>query len=193
METVSLSLPPSASLSCATGVCRRPGTGGNFSSRVSRCRRLVFDAVRTLIAWALLCGGLLFFPTPARAGEPDVTAAQVNGTWKCSSGVFKIWALGGGKLQVDFSGVYDYKLADGSPMANAGAGSGTASIAGQTAKFKPDDTEPSDMITLRFVHGHLEVEQEGACGFGKHVTAAGTYRRVSARKPVFEGDSRPGQ
>ena len=41
--------------------------------------------------------------------EKGVTAAQVNGTWKTSNGEFKIWALGKQRLQIDFSGVYEYK------------------------------------------------------------------------------------
>ena len=65
-----------------------------------------------------------------------VTAAQVNGTWKTKGGEFRIWALGKQRLQVEFSGVYEYKTQHG-PMANEGEGSGVATIEGDTAIFKP--------------------------------------------------------
>jgi len=41
--------------------------------------------------------------------DKSVTTAQVNGTWKNKSGEFKIWALGKQRLQVEFSGVHEYK------------------------------------------------------------------------------------
>ena len=60
------------------------------------------------------------FPLTIRADtDKSVTAAQVNGTWKTKSGEFKVWALGKQRLQVEFSGVYEYKTSQG-PMANEG-------------------------------------------------------------------------
>jgi len=32
------------------------------------------------------------------------------------------------------------------------------------------------------------VMQTGICGFGNNVTAAGTYKKVSGKKPKFESD-----
>jgi hypothetical protein len=114
-----------------------------------------------------------------------VTAAQVNGTWECKSGSFKILALGQQKLQIEFSGIHEYKLADGSSTANTGEGSGIASIEGRVAKFKPEGAEDECLITMRFTGGRLEVEQQGYCGFGNNVTAAGRYHRISTHKPKF--------
>src|ERR1700730_1891106 len=111
----------------------------------------------------------------AHAGN-DVTATQVNGTWKMKDNDFKIWALGQQKLQVEFSGVFEYKNAFG-PTANTGEGSGIAKIEGDTAIFKPENAEEECKITLKFAHGKLVVTQTGICGFGFNVIADGTYKR----------------
>jgi len=123
------------------------------------------------------------------SAQRDVTATQVNGTWEMKGGEFKIWALGQQKLQVEFSGSYEYKSPAG-PMANTGEGSGIARIEGETAVFKPDGAEDECKITLKFSHGKLIVTQTGVCGFGNNVTAEGTYRKVSAKKPKFESADR---
>ena len=121
----------------------------------------------------------------ASAAGGDVTAAQVNGTWKTKGGQFKIWALGGGKLQVAFSGTYEYDSPQGK-TANEGEASGTAAIDGDTAIFKPEDTGEECVITLRFAGEKLIVTQQGFCGFGNNVRADGTYRKVSSKKPNFD-------
>ena len=128
---------------------------------------------------------LVFAPITAQAQPKIVTSAQVNGTWKSNSGTFKIWALGKQRLQVEYDGVYRYKMADGSPMANMGAGIGIATIAGRMAKFKPEGAEDACAITLNFGGGGLKVEQQSNCGFGMNVSAAGQYRKISAGKPTF--------
>jgi len=97
---------------------------------------------------------------------------------------FKIWALGHQKLRVEFSGVYEYSSPQG-PSANTGEGSGIAHIEGDTATFKPDDSEDECAITMKFTAGRLKVSQVGICGFGHNVTADGDYRRVSRSKPKF--------
>lgn len=121
---------------------------------------------------------------PAPAGPKDVSAAQVNGTWRCRKNTFKIWALGNGKLQVDFDGVYEYKSPYGL-TANLGQGAGIASIEGDTAVFQPKGAEEYGKITLKFAGGKLVAEQEGTCGFGHRVYASGTYVKISGRKPKF--------
>jgi hypothetical protein len=119
----------------------------------------------------------------------SVTATQVNGTWKTKYGEFKIWALGQQRLQIEFSGVYEYTTPQG-PTANEGEGSGIATIKGDTAIFKPEGAEEECRITLKFTGGKLVVAQTGICGFGHNVTAAGTYKKISARKPKFESSRR---
>jgi len=117
--------------------------------------------------------------------EHDVTAAQVNGKWQLRNNEFKIWALGQQKLQIEFFGTYEYK-SPGGPTANTGEGSGIARIEGDTVIFKPDGAEDECQITLKFAGEKLIVTQTGICGFGHNVTAAGTYKRVSAKKPKFD-------
>ena len=119
--------------------------------------------------------------------DKSVTAAQVNGTWKTKSGEFKIWALGKQRLQIQFFGVYEYKSPIG-PLANEGEASGIATIEGDTAIFKPEGAEEECQITLKFSGGKLVVTQTGICGFGHNVSAEGTYKRISSKKPNFESE-----
>jgi hypothetical protein len=137
----------------------------------------------------LILAVLMFFPVaaPSTAAPKIVTAAQVNGTWRTKTGDFKVLALGQQKLRIEFSGTYEYRV-NGEWTANTGTGAGIAFIAGDTATFRPEGAEEDCAITMRFAAGALLVTQEGVCGFGHHVTASGTYRKVSARKPTFSGD-----
>ncbi|HJX98358.1 MAG TPA: lipocalin family protein [Chthoniobacterales bacterium] len=118
----------------------------------------------------------------------EVTAAQVNGTWQYRNNEFKILALGQQKLQIEFSGVYEYKTGNGERTANTGEGSGIAKIEGDTATFKPDGAEEECKITLKFTGGKLVVTQDGMCGFGFNVRADGTYKRTSSKKPKFDAE-----
>ncbi len=141
---------------------------------------------KTWKIWAL-CLATASIVTARADSDKSVTAAQVNGTWKMKGAEFKIWALGKQRLQIDFSGVYEYKTPQG-PTANEGVGSGVAMIKGDTAIFKPEGAEEECQITLKFTRDKLVVTQTGICGFGHNVTAAGTYKKVSARKPKFDSD-----
>ena len=136
--------------------------------------------MKTLLLSALSCS-LFFLQQSAPARPKVVTAAQVNGTWQSKSGTFRIRALGRQRLRVEFSGIYPYKLPDGTRGANTGEGGGIAAIEGRTAVFKPEGAEDGCRITMKFAGTRLEVTQEGVCGFGHNVTAAGRYRKVSAR------------
>lgn len=140
----------------------------------------------TLRLWALCFAAASILMVQADS-DKSVTAAQVNGTWKTKGGEFKIWALGQQRLRVEFSGVYEYKTPQG-PSANEGEGSGIATIEGDTATFKPEGAEEECRITLKFTGGKLVVTQTGICGLGHNVTAAGTYKKVSAKKPKFDSD-----
>jgi hypothetical protein len=143
--------------------------------------------MRKTLRLSALCFAAASVLTTQAGGDKSVTAAQVNGTWKTKSGEFKIWALGQQRLQIEFSGVYEYKTPQG-PSANEGEGSGVATIEGDTAVFKPEGAEEECQITLKFTGGKLVVTQTGICGFGHNVIAAGTYKRVSTKKPKFESD-----
>ena len=134
----------------------------------------------------------MFF-APAKAQDrKSVSGAEVTGTFRDASGSeFKILALGKGKLRVSFSGVYVYKMTNGEEMANTGEAAGTANIVGDTATFMPDETEQC-VITLKFLKpGRLKVTQDGTdadCGFGVNVSAAGSYKKASAKKPIFDSN-----
>jgi hypothetical protein len=134
-----------------------------------------------------LCLAATSIITVRADSNKSVTAAQVNGTWKTKYCEFKIWALGQQRLQIEISGVYEYKTPQG-PTANEGEGSGFATIDGDIAIFKPEGAEEECRITLKFTGSKLLVSQTGICGFGHNVSAAGTYKRGSATKPKFESN-----
>jgi hypothetical protein len=142
---------------------------------------------RKVIVITAMCVAAASIVTVQAGSDKSVTAAQVNGTWKTKAGEFKIWALGQQRLQIEFSGVYEYKTPQG-PSANTGEGSGIATIEGDTAIFKPEGAEEECRITLKFTRDKLVVTQAGICGFGHNVSAAGTYKKVSAKKPKFDAD-----
>lgn len=128
---------------------------------------------------------VLVLPTAAHA-QPVVTAAQVNGTWESGPNVLRVRALGDGRLRVAFDGLYRYRLADGTAMANTGAGRGEARVKGITALFSPNGAEEACAIVLTFAAGALDVMQRGTCGFGHNVSAEGHYRRTSRAQPSFD-------
>jgi hypothetical protein len=155
-------------------------------------QRSALDSVAGMKATKGICIGAVCLALASTAtshadSDKSVTAAQVNGTWRREFGEFKIWALGRQLLQVEFSGVYEYKTPQGL-MANEGDGSGIATIEGDTAIFKPEGAEEGCQITLKFTSAKLVVTQTGICGFGHNVSAEGTYRRVSSKKPKFGSD-----
>ena len=129
-------------------------------------------------------------PTESKAQtRKSVSGAEVTGTFRDVSGSeFKILALGRGKLRVSFSGVYPYKTANGEVTANMGEAAGEVEITGDTAIFKPADTEQCT-ITLKFLPGRrMKVTQKGTdveCGFGANVSAGGNYKKTSNAKPKF--------
>ena len=134
-----------------------------------------------------VCFAFVLGATSHADSDKSVTAAQVNGTWKRTGGEFKIWARGKQRLEVEFSDVYEYKTPQG-PTANEGEGSGVATIEGDTTIFKPEGAEEKCQITLKFTGSKLIVTQMGICGFGHNVSAEGTYKKVSSKKPKFGSD-----
>ncbi|HEX4638324.1 MAG TPA: hypothetical protein VH170_02445 [Chthoniobacterales bacterium] len=117
--------------------------------------------------------------------QGDVSAKQINGTWKYRNNEFKIWSLGQQKLQIEFFGDWEHDSAVGR-TANTGEGNGIARIDADTAIFKPKGAEEECKITLKFAGGKLTVRQEGICGFGFNVRADGIYKRISSAKPKFD-------
>ncbi len=132
-----------------------------------------------------------------QTSRPSVSAAEVNGTFRIPfrgkfkdlSNEIKILALGGGKVRVAMDLAYPYLLRNGESMANMGSLDGQANISRDTAIFESNEFGACK-ITIRFLKpGSIKVTQNGTdadCGFGHNVSADGTYRKVSGRKPRFE-------
>ena len=113
-----------------------------------------------------------------------------KGKFKDNSNDIKILALGGGRIRVAMDLLYPYTLSGGERSANLGDLDGEAMIAGDTAVFQSNEFGEC-RITIRFVKpGTIKVTQNapvGNCGFGHNVSAEGTYRKVSSKKPTFGG------
>ncbi len=132
----------------------------------------------------------------AQGSRKSVSGAEVTGTFryaftgkfKGNSSDIKIQALGKGKLRIGFELTYPY-MAGKELMANEGTASGEAAIEGDTAVYETHESG-SCKITIKFIQpGTIEVSQDedgGGCGFGHNVSAAGTYRKVSSKKPNFD-------
>lgn len=144
-----------------------------------------FPLCRRIARLAILCV-LFALATAARAGEREVSAADVNGTYQSGASEIRVLALGEGKLKVQLALVYEYKTPAG-PMANVGNATGEATLEGDEATFVPEDFTECK-ITMTFLPNHkLKVEQEGdECGFGHNVRADGTFKRIKSGKPTFE-------
>jgi hypothetical protein len=111
-----------------------------------------------------------------QAYSSDVTAAQVNGTWRSKTGTFKVWALGKQRLQVEFFGVYEYKTSAG-PMANTGEGRGIAFIQGDTATFKAE------------IRGRMKEREKARGGDNAQPSNKGMHRSAR-RQPHNDGHHR---
>lgn len=156
--------------------------------RIALVRLLVFTML--VIAAASLAS--------AQKSRASVSASEVNGTYKMNfrakfsrfSNEIRLLALGRGKVRVVMDLVYPYTLRNGEFMVNMGGLDGEAAIAADEAVYKTEDERCT--ITIKFLRpGSILVTQSGedsACGFGHNVTADGTYRKVSARKPRFDAE-----
>jgi hypothetical protein len=148
----------------------------------------------TVAAYCVLIVALCAFSSQSLAqNRKAVSGAEVTGTFRNKAGSeFQIQALGNGKLKIHFEGIYPYKV-NGEYTANTGVASGEANIAADKATFIPDYSKESNSsctIALKFSKPGTVVvtqkETEGGCGFGHNVTADGTYRKISGKKPKFE-------
>jgi hypothetical protein len=126
----------------------------------------------------------------------SVSAAEVNGTFRSSfNGKFKgsyneikILALGKGKLKVAFELIYPYVTRSNEMSANIGEVEGEATIEGDTAVYSSEEFGNCKITIKFFKPGTIKVIQSGTdseCGFGRNVTANGTYKKVSGTKPKF--------
>lgn len=144
---------------------------------------------KKLILLLTLSLSMLFFAAESYA-QKIVTAAQVNGTWRevlsKSAGVtteFWIWSLGKQKLKVEFVG-------NNAAKQFSNTATDTALIEGTTATFRPVENQTDEkhpcVMTLKFVGDKLIVTEKGECGWGAGIGTAGTYKKVSSKRPKFE-------
>ena len=130
-------------------------------------------------------------------GRKSVSGTEVTGTFrhrftgrfKGSSSDIKILALGKNRLHIAMDLIYPYRMRNGELMANTGVLDGKAAIMGDKAVYESKQFGTCK-ITIKFVQpGMIKVSQVGSdsdCGFGHNVTAAGTYRKISSKKPKFD-------
>ncbi len=132
----------------------------------------------------------------AQHGRKSVSVSEVTGTfrhtftgkYRNSSSEIKIRSVGRGKLKVGFKLVYPHLDSRGRLTANTGEATGNAAIMADTAVYSSKQFGQCK-ITIKFVRpGVIKVTQSGSdsdCGFGHNVTAAGTYKKISGRRPTF--------
>lgn len=119
---------------------------------------------------------------------------EFTGKFKGNYNEIKILALGNNKVKVDFSLTYPFIADDGGFSANVGEAQGEAAINGDTAVYSTTEGGTCE-IKIKFVKpGQIEVSQtekslDGGCGFGLNVSAEGTYKKVSSKKPTFDAEN----
>ena len=157
--------------------------------------------ISILVLFVIIAG--VFCADISAQNRKAVSAKEVNGTYrdyfegkfKGNFNEIKIFAIGKGKLKISFDLTYPHLMPNGEMTANSGQASGTAEIVGDTAVYVDKNEYNGDgcKITIKFIKpGAIEVIQSGTdaeCGFGFNVSAAGTYKKTSSKKPVFDETS----
>lgn len=144
--------------------------------------------MKTTISFVLM---IFAFSINAFGQRAAISAAEATGTFSTgkNGNEMKILPLGKGKLKVEFSLVYMYKLPTGDWTANTGEPSGIAEIKGDTGVLDLSQDDRVCKITIKFVKpGTVEVSEGDDCAGivgGMNVTSDGTYKRISTRKPKF--------
>jgi hypothetical protein len=67
---------------------------------------------------------------------------------------------------------------------NTGELSGEVPLMGSAANYV--DKELDCTISFNFMPGSLVLNQDGSCGMGLNVSAAGTYKHISSTPPKFD-------
>ena len=150
------------------------------------------------VALSVACLMMFSHAAAAQRSRASVSAAEVTGTFKHAFGGkfkgstsdIKILSIGKGKLRVAFDLIYPFVDGTGELEANVGQADGEAAIEGDTAVFSSNEYgEGGCRIEIKFVKpGIIRVNQVGdsiGCGFGFNVSASGTYRKTSSKKPKF--------
>jgi hypothetical protein len=142
---------------------------------------------------------------PAMAQRKNVSAKEVNGTFKTGDGsnIIKVLSLGKGGLDSPLETLRErpgYNLQvemyvslkqgpNGEVRGNTKTLNGIASISGDLATFTPDGMESDTCtVSMKFTKpGTLVIfKQKGSCDFPTAVmTTKGTYKKISSAEPKF--------
>ena len=109
---------------------------------------------------------------PAKSGD-------VTGTYKMkdrgAAGVVLVQQTANGRIKFYANATY---------RTNTGELSGEVPLLGSAANYV--DKELDCTLSFNFLPGSLVLNQDGSCGMGLNVSAAGTYKRVSSTPPKFD-------
>jgi uncharacterized protein len=110
--------------------------------------------------------------SPAKSGD-------VTGTYKMkdrgAAGVVLVQQTSNGRIKFYVNATY---------RTNTGELSGEVPLTGEAANYV--DKELDCTLSFNFVPDSLVLNQDGSCGMGLNVSAAGTYKRVSSTPPKFD-------
>jgi hypothetical protein len=153
----------------------------------------------------LTIGSSVLIDNPAVAQRKNVSAKEVNGTFKTADGsnIIKVLSVGRGGLDSPLETLRErpgYQLQvemyvslrqgpNGDVRGNTGTLKGYAGIVGDLATFTPDGMDSDKCsIVMKFTKpGTLVVKQKGTCDFIADImTTAGTYKKTNSKEPVFE-------
>jgi hypothetical protein len=148
------------------------------------------------ILFGLMAIALSSLPEPAMAQRKNVSAKEVNGTFKTAdANIIKVLSLGRGglerpgyNLQIEMY-VSLKQGPNGEVRGNTKTLNGIASISGDLATFTPDGMESDTCtVSMKFTKpGTLVIfKQKGSCDFPTAViTTKGTYKKISSAEPKF--------
>jgi uncharacterized protein len=109
---------------------------------------------------------------PAKSGD-------VTGTYKMkdrgAAGVVLVQQTTNGRIKFYINATY---------RTNTGELSGEVPLSGDATNYV--DKELDCTLSFNFMPGSLVLNQDGSCGMGLNVSAAGTYKRVSSTPPKFD-------
>jgi uncharacterized protein len=113
------------------------------------------------------------------AMSAPVKSGDVTGTYKMkdrgAAGVVLIQQTANGRIKFYVNATYS---------TNTGELSGEVPLNGEAANYVYKELDCT--LSFNFVPGGLVLNQDGSCGMGLNVSAAGTYKRVSSTPPKFD-------
>ena len=128
-----------------------------------------------LVVLALVLASLV----PAKATAP-AKSSNYTGTYKMkeqgAAGLALVQQTADGRIKFYVNATY---------RMNTGELSGEVPLTGSAGNYV--DKELDCTLSFNFVPDSLVLNQDGSCGMGLNVSAAGTYKRVGSTPPKFDG------